>query len=112
MSIKLIGNRIMALPCEEEKMKGLIILPDKRNKKKDERPEQFDILAVGPDVKDIKAGDRVIAGKYAACKEMYDGKEYYFLSEDACFAVMEQPSKFQDAECDMDAIAIGPNARC
>lgn len=80
----------MALPLEAEKMAGLIHLPDKRNKKKDERPEKFNILAVGPRVSDpeIKAGVNVLASRYAGTQQKHDGKEYFFLSEDAIHAVL------------------------
>jgi len=78
----------MALPTEEEKMKGVIHLPDKRNDRKDERPEKFEILATGPLVKEIKPGDIVLASKYAGTLQSFMGNEYFFLSEDACHAII------------------------
>ena len=77
---------------------GGIIIPDKRNKKVDERPVEFDIIQVGPLVTECEAGQRVLAGTYASTKQKFEGQEYHFICEDALFAILGDTKDFNQSE--------------
>ena len=47
------------------------------------------VVAVGPDVKNIKVGDRVITGKYSGTEVKYQGEEYIIVRQDDVLAVVE-----------------------
>lgn len=71
---------------QEERTKGGIVLPDTAK----EKPVQGEVIAVGPGAMTeegeripiaVKAGDRVIYGKYAGTKVEIDGEEYLIVRE-------------------------------
>jgi chaperonin GroES len=79
---------------EEEKTKGGIIIPDTAK----EKPVEGKITAVGSgkvldDGKrvplQVKAGDRVLFGKYAGTEIKIDGKDRLIMREDDIIAIME-----------------------
>jgi chaperonin GroES len=78
---------------EEAKTKGGIIIPDTAK----EKPIEGAVVAVGPGkVEDgkrielsIKAGDRVLFGKYAGTEIKLDGEEHLILREDDILGVIE-----------------------
>ena len=79
---------------EEEKTKGGIIIPDAAK----EKPMQGEVIAVGKgkvtdDGKalplDVKAGDRILFGKYAGTEIKLDGMEYLIMREDDVLGVLE-----------------------
>ena len=78
----------------EEKTKGGIIIPDTAK----EKPSEGEIIAVGPGGRDeagklipidLKAGDRVLFGKYAGTEVKIEGEEHLILREDDILAVIE-----------------------
>jgi chaperonin GroES len=78
---------------EEEKSKGGIIIPDTAK----EKPVEGLVTAVGngkvlKDGKvrplDVKAGDRVLFGKYSGTEVKLDGEEHVILREDDLLAVL------------------------
>jgi chaperonin GroES len=78
---------------EEETVKGGIIIPDTAK----EKPQEGEVIAVGngktldngTKVKlDVKAGDRILFGKYSGTDIKIDGEEYMILREDEVLAVM------------------------
>jgi len=79
--------------AEEAKTKGGIIIPDTAK----EKPIEGEIIAVGPGkVEDgkrieltVKAGDRVLFGKYAGTEVKLDGEEHLILREDDILGVIE-----------------------
>ena len=79
--------------AEEEKTKGGIIIPDTAK----EKPVEGEIIAVGPGkVEDgkhvslsVKAGDRILFGKYAGTEVKLDGVEHLILREDDILGVLE-----------------------
>jgi len=79
--------------AEEAKTKGGIIIPDTAK----EKPIEGQVIAVGPGkVEDgkrielsIKAGDRVLFGKYAGTEVKLDGEEHLILREDDILGVIE-----------------------
>ena len=70
----------------EEKTKGGIIIPDTAK----EKPQEGEVVAVGNGEKtedgkivkmDVKAGDRVLFGKWSGTEVKIDGKEYSIMKE-------------------------------
>src|SRR6266513_4817805 len=79
----------------EEKTKGGIIIPDTVK----EKPSQGEILSVGPGGRDeagklipidLKAGDRVLFGKWSGTEVKIDGVEYLIMKESDIMGVIEQ----------------------
>jgi chaperonin GroES len=73
---------------------GLIYIPDAAK----ERPNQGDVLAVGPGRRtqegeliplQVKVGDKILFGKYAGTETKLDGKELLIVREDEIMGVME-----------------------
>jgi len=80
---------------EKEVRKGGIIIPDTAK----EKPIEGEVTAVGngkvqEDGKlrplDVKAGDRVLFGKYAGTEVKIDGEEHLILREDDILGVIER----------------------
>ena len=78
---------------EKETVKGGIIIPDTAK----EKPMEGEVVSVGPgkmmeDGKrspvDVKAGDRVLFGKYAGTEIKIDDKEYVIMREEEILAVL------------------------
>jgi chaperonin GroES len=94
MNLKPIGDKVIVESLESEnKSKGGIILPDTAK----EKPQEGKILAVGSGKTlnngkvmplDVKAGDKVIYGKYSGTEVKLEGKEYLILSESDILAVI------------------------
>jgi chaperonin GroES len=78
---------------EEEKTKGGIIIPDTAK----EKPQEGKVIAVGPgrheDGKvialDVKAGDRILFGKYSGTEIKLNGEEHLILREEDILGVLE-----------------------
>jgi chaperonin GroES len=95
MNLKPLNDRIVVKRVEEEeKTAGGIIIPDTAK----EKPIQGEVLAVGMGKimedgsrrpLDLKAGDRVLFGKYAGTDIKIDGKELLIMREDDILAVIE-----------------------
>jgi chaperonin GroES len=88
---RLIVKRIEA---SEQKSAGGIIIPDTAK----EKPQEGKVVAVGKgkindDGKvtplDIKAGDRILFGKYSGSEIKIDGEEHLILREDDVLGVVE-----------------------
>ena len=78
---------------EEEKKSGGIIIPDSAK----EKPQQAEVVAVGSgrvleDGKTspltVKAGDRVLVGKWSGSEVKIDGEEYLILKEDEILGIL------------------------
>jgi chaperonin GroES len=79
---------------EEEKTKGGIIIPDTAK----EKPQEGKVIAVGKgkvneDGKviplDVKAGDRILFGKYSGSEIKIEGVEHLIMREDDILGVIE-----------------------
>jgi len=77
----------------EEKSKGGIIIPDTAQ----EKPQQGEIVAVGPGGRDengkliamdLKAGDRVLFGKWSGTEVKLDGEELLIMKESDIMGVI------------------------
>jgi chaperonin GroES len=96
MKIRPLQDRILVRRVkEEEKTKGGIIIPDTAK----EKPVEGEIVAVGTgkvldDGKvrplDVKAGDRILFGKYAGNEITVDGVEHLILREDEVLGILEK----------------------
>lgn len=97
MSIRPLNNRVAVKYVEkdegEEKTKGGIVLPD--TAKKDEKPQQAEIIAVGKNIApegeeaEVAVGDTVVFDKYAGTKVEIDSEELIILSIDDVLAVID-----------------------
>ncbi|MEA2014684.1 MAG: co-chaperone GroES [Thermodesulfobacteriota bacterium] len=95
MRIRPLHDRIIVKRLdEEEKTKGGIIIPDSAK----EKPMEGEVIAVGNGKKtddgkliklDVKAGDRVLFGKYAGTDVKIDGVEHLMMREDDILGVIE-----------------------
>ncbi len=79
---------------EEERTKGGIIIPDTAK----EKPMQGEIVAVGPGARneqgeivalDVKAGDRVLFGKWSGTEVKIDGEELLIMKESDIMGIIE-----------------------
>jgi|SRR5690242_4539306 chaperonin GroES len=77
----------------EEKSKGGIIIPDTAQ----EKPQQGEVVAVGPGGRDengklvaiaLKAGDRVLFGKWSGTEVKLDGEELLIMKESDIMGVI------------------------
>jgi chaperonin GroES len=95
MKIKPMNDRVLVLRvAEEQKTAGGIIIPDTAK----EKPQEGKVVSVGSgkvgeDGKrtplEVKAGDRVLFGKYAGTEMKIDGVEHVFMREDDILGVLE-----------------------
>ncbi|PKN50140.1 MAG: co-chaperone GroES [Deltaproteobacteria bacterium HGW-Deltaproteobacteria-20] len=96
MNIRPLHDRIIVKRVqEEEKTKGGIIIPDTAK----EKPVEGEIIAVGNgkiledgSVRklEVKAGDRILFGKYSGTEVKLDGEERLILREDDVLCVVER----------------------
>ena len=96
MKIKPLQDRIIVKRIEEEeKTKGGIIIPDSAK----EKPMEGEIVAAGPGkvlengtrvAPSVKAGDRVLFGKYAGTEVKIDGVEHLIMREDDILGIIEK----------------------
>ncbi len=96
VSIRPLHDRILAKRVEEkEQIKGGIIIPDTAK----EKPMEAEVIAVG-DGKileggervplDVKAGDRILVGKYSGTEVKLEDVEYIILREDEVLGVIKR----------------------
>ncbi len=96
MTIRPLHDRILAKRVqEEEKTAGGLFIPDTAT----EKPLEAQVIAVGngkvlEDGKvrplEVKAGDRVLIGKYSGSEVKLNGEEHIILREDDVLAVLEK----------------------
>ncbi len=94
MKVRPLHDRVLLKRLEQkEVVKGGIIIPDTAK----EKPMEGEVIAVGPgkmmdDGKraalDVKAGDRVLFGKYAGTEIKIDDEEYVIMREEEILAVL------------------------
>jgi len=94
IQVRPLHDRVVVTRVEEEtKSKGGIIIPDTAK----EKPQEGRVVAVGSGRRedgkvialDVKAGDRVLFGKYSGTEIKLDGKEHLILREDDILGVIE-----------------------
>ena len=95
MKIRSLGDRILVKRIkEEDKSKGGIIIPDTAKQK----PQEGRVVAVGKGkmtdtgyllVSDVKAGDRILFGKYSGSEVKLEDEEHLIVREDDVLGVLE-----------------------
>ncbi len=96
MNLRPLHDRVLVRRLEEkETVRGGIIIPDTAK----EKPQQAEVVAVGAGklleggeraAVDVKAGDRILFGKYSGSDIKIDGEEYLILREDEILGVVGQ----------------------
>ena len=99
MNIRPLHDRIVVKRIEEqETIRGGIIIPDSAK----EKPQEGEVIAVGNGKKnedgkvlplDVKAGDRILFGKYSGNEIKLDGEEYIIMREDEVLGVLDAAPK-------------------
>jgi chaperonin GroES len=94
MKVRPLHDRIIVQRIEEGEQKiGGIIIPDTAK----EKPQEGEVIAVGNGKilengtklpLDVKAGDKILFGKYSGTDIKIDGEEYLILREDEVLAVL------------------------
>ncbi|WP_333650815.1 co-chaperone GroES [Candidatus Binatus sp.] len=95
MKIKPLGDRILVRRIkEEERTKGGIIIPDTAK----EKPQEGKVVSVGKgkygdDGKlipiEVKAGDKILFGKYSGSEFKHEGEDLLILREDDILGIIE-----------------------
>ena len=94
MAFRPLHDRVVVRRLEgEEKTKGGIIIPDSAK----EKPQEGKIIAVGPGARDeagklapldVKAGDRVLFGKWSGTEVKVDGEDLLIMKESDVLGVV------------------------
>ena len=95
MSFRPLHDRVVVRRLEsEEKTKGGIIIPDTAK----EKPQEGEVIAVGPGGRDeagklvkpdVKAGDRVLFGKWSGTEVKIDGQDLLIMMESDILGIIE-----------------------
>ena len=87
MIIKPLGKRVLIKQVEQEEVtKSGIVLPGTASK---EKPITGEVLAVGKDVEDVKAGDKVIFEKYSGTEVKDEDDSFLILDIENVLAITE-----------------------
>jgi chaperonin GroES len=104
MELRPLQDRILIRRVEPEaNTRGGIIIPDTAQ----EKPMEGDVIAVGPGARDaegrltppdVKAGDRVLFGKWSGAEVKLDGDDLIIMNESDIMGVLAAPvSKIKTA---------------
>jgi chaperonin GroES len=95
MKVRPLHDRLLVERLEEKEVKkGGIIIPDTAK----EKPQEAKVIAVGNGKVtdegkkiplDVKAGDKILFGKYSGSEVKIDDKEYLIMREDDVLAILE-----------------------
>jgi chaperonin GroES len=94
MAFRPLGDRVLVRRVEEEeKTKGGIIIPDTAK----EKPQEGEVISVGPGARDesgkrveldVKAGDRILFGKWSGTEVKIDGEDLLIMKESDVLGVV------------------------
>ncbi len=94
MAFRPLGDRVLIKRVEEEsKTKGGIIIPDTAK----EKPQEGEVISVGPGARDdsgkriepdVKAGDRILFGKWSGTEVKIDGEDLITMKESDVLGVL------------------------
>ena len=97
-TIKPLHDRVLVRRIEEgEQIRGGIIIPDTAK----EKPMEGEVIAAGAgkvkedgtrNALDVKAGDRILFGKYSGSEVKLDGEEFLIMREDEILGIIERAS--------------------
>ena len=103
MHFRPLHDRVVVRRIEaEEKTSGGIIIPETAK----EKPQQGEIVAVGPGVRDqhgmpvalsVKAGERVLFGKWSGTEVKIDGEDLLIMKESDILGVVDTPEALKKA---------------
>ena len=103
MQFRPLHDRVVVRRIEaDERTKGGIIIPDTAK----EKPQEGEIVAVGPGARDekgnlvptdLKAGDRILFGKWSGTEVRIDGEELLIMKESDVMGVIEQTAASRKA---------------
>jgi chaperonin GroES len=103
MNFRPLHDRVVVRRIESEtKSAGGIIIPDTAA----EKPQQGEVIAVGPGARgddneliplDVKAGDRVLFGKWSGTEVKIDGEDLLIMKESDIMGVIEGEAKAKAA---------------
>ncbi len=95
MKFRPLHDRVVVRRIEgEEKTKGGIIIPDNAK----EKPQEGEVISVGPGARDesgivrsldVKAGDRILFGKWSGTEVKIDGQELLIMKESDIMGIIE-----------------------
>jgi chaperonin GroES len=95
MKFRPLHDRVLVRRVEaEEKTKGGILIPDTAK----EKPQEGEVIAVGPGARDetgklipidLKAGDRILFGKWSGTEIKIEGEELLIMKESDVMGVVE-----------------------
>ena len=90
-----LGDRVIVRPIEKkDEVRGGLIIPDTAK----EKPQEGEIIAagkgkIGEDGKlipmDVKAGDKILYGKYSGTEVKLDGQEFLIMHQDDILGIVE-----------------------
>jgi chaperonin GroES len=96
MNLRPLHDRVLVKRLEDQETKrGGLFIPDSAK----EKPQQAEVVAVGAGklledgkraAPDVKAGDKILFGKYSGSDIRIDGDEYLILREDEILGVLGQ----------------------
>jgi chaperonin GroES len=100
MNIRPLYDRILVkrIDNDVEKTSGGLYIPDSAK----EKPQEGEVVAVGKGKRlddgkivplDVKAGDRILFGKYSGSEIKLDGNEYMIMREDEVLGILDAPKK-------------------
>ena len=103
MHFRPLHDRVVVRRIEaEEKTSGGILIPDTAK----EKPQEGEVVAVGPGTRaedgtiaalDVKAGDRILFGKWSGTEVRIDGEELLIMKESDILGVIEQVEALKQA---------------
>ncbi|MER2520570.1 MAG: co-chaperone GroES [Bdellovibrionales bacterium] len=103
MKFRPLHDRVVVRRVEgDTRSSGGIIIPDTAK----EKPQEGEVIAVGPGARDedgeiipmdVKAGDRVLFGKWSGTEVKIDGEELLIMKESDIMGVLEGSSKAKKA---------------
>ena len=98
MKFRPLHDRVVVRRLEEDdRTKGGIIIPDTAK----EKPQQGEVVAAGPGARDekgvvqpleVKAGDRILFGKWSGTEVKLDGQELLIMKESDLMGIIDGPS--------------------
>ncbi len=103
MTFRPLHDRILVRRIESDaRTKGGIIIPDTAK----EKPQEGEVIATGPGIRsedghlhalDVKAGDRILFGKWGGTEIKLDGEDLLILKESDVLGIVEQTAEHKKA---------------
>ena len=103
MHFRPLHDRVLVRRIEaEEKTAGGIIIPDTAK----EKPMEGEVVAVGPGARDdagklveltVKAGDRILFGKWSGTEVRIDGEDLLIMKESDILGIIETTAELKKA---------------